>query len=360
MMREHKWMSLDDVLRAIPAMAAEEISQVARGVQHSDQTKEGFLEAYMAAEGSPKKMRKRDTGYKSHPWSQRRRQFLSRHLAQISQGTEKLWDEKGEPTRRHLALVAWAYTPQPKKLRKWLHTQPSLDDGVWLQGVGDIPSKLSRKYAKENPQDLPLISLDASPVIPQDMPYRDWYRAEHLDWCYHTDLSEGGLVGQDELFQTVDPCLQELVGLLVEEGFATTPSCQAHYDDLQNLPQKYVRIKLDEMQVQGSGLPVLNVSTGEEFLWKDPEYHFPFSEDEFIALMSQPTIGYLGVLMPEEKAKSVVDATYPENVLVEAVDEISTDDGPMVMVEIRVDRKSLEDECETWVEITEIMEEALP
>ena len=115
-MREHKWMSLDDVLRAIPAIAAEEISQVARGVQHSDQTKEGFLEAYMAAEGSPKKMRKRDTGYKSHPWSQRRRQFLSRHLAQISQGTEKLWDEKGEPTRRHLALVAWAYTPLPSPL----------------------------------------------------------------------------------------------------------------------------------------------------------------------------------------------------------------------------------------------------
>jgi hypothetical protein len=52
------------------------------------------------------------------PWWQARREaFLARHLAQAKAHHEPLLDANGEPTRRHLALIMWAYSPDPAKLK---------------------------------------------------------------------------------------------------------------------------------------------------------------------------------------------------------------------------------------------------
>ncbi len=41
-------------------------------------------------------------------------------MAQVVKRREPLWEQDGSPTRRHLALVAWAYSPEPEKLTDWL------------------------------------------------------------------------------------------------------------------------------------------------------------------------------------------------------------------------------------------------
>ena len=120
-----------------------EVSKVARGIEPSSQTNEGWVQAYIATGGNPVAMSNRLTGRNDHEtWMDRRKQFLARHLEKVRRDNEPLW-RNGEPTRRHLALVAWGYSPTISKLQKWLKTQPSLASGEWKKGV---------KTLKKNPQ----------------------------------------------------------------------------------------------------------------------------------------------------------------------------------------------------------------
>lgn len=55
----------------------------------------------------------------SASWMARREAFIARHMAQLVSNDESLYDKKdGMPARRHLALVAWAFSPDPSGLRK--------------------------------------------------------------------------------------------------------------------------------------------------------------------------------------------------------------------------------------------------
>lgn len=152
-------MTLKEVLRAIPAMERDGVSKVARGKQESTQTREGFVEAYIATNGSINAMTKRLTGRNNHEsWSDRRDQFVSRHLEQMRKGDtyNNGWLPNGEPTRRHLGLMAWAYTSSPKRTAKWLKTQ----------------SKDWKRYVSNPAQQLPLFGyqdLDRYTNLPKDV-----------------------------------------------------------------------------------------------------------------------------------------------------------------------------------------------
>jgi hypothetical protein len=37
-------------------------------------------------------------------------------MAQLEDNREALFNKKGLPTRRHLALIMWAYSPVPKQI----------------------------------------------------------------------------------------------------------------------------------------------------------------------------------------------------------------------------------------------------
>lgn len=93
-------LSLRQIDRWLPLMKQWGVSSVAR-------SQRGFLTAYRRAGG--------DIGRMSEAWQARRIAFLDRHLAQVKQRGEPLWKD-GLPTRRHLALVAWAYSPTPGRL----------------------------------------------------------------------------------------------------------------------------------------------------------------------------------------------------------------------------------------------------
>jgi hypothetical protein len=72
-------------------------------------TPEGFTEVYI--KGSLDDMATINTTYR-----QRRTNFIKRHL----KSKAALWDSEGNPTRKHLALVAWAYSPTVPKLRRYI------------------------------------------------------------------------------------------------------------------------------------------------------------------------------------------------------------------------------------------------
>lgn len=53
-------------------------------------------------------------------WQEERERFIARHMAQVRKRKEALWMSDGLPTRRHMALIFWAYSPEPDRLRRLL------------------------------------------------------------------------------------------------------------------------------------------------------------------------------------------------------------------------------------------------
>jgi hypothetical protein len=92
-------MSLALAKRAEKVAAARGVSKVARSPR-------GFMAAWKRGEIDDY-------------WCRRRAAFLKRHVAQAAQSGEVMW-KNGQPTRRHLALVMWAWTPTPGRLAAWL------------------------------------------------------------------------------------------------------------------------------------------------------------------------------------------------------------------------------------------------
>lgn len=77
------------------------------GVSEVARSRSGFMGQYRRAGGDPNRL--------SDWWAQRRDNFVARHMAQVKTRKEPLWRD-GVPTRRHLALIMWAYSPTPGRL----------------------------------------------------------------------------------------------------------------------------------------------------------------------------------------------------------------------------------------------------
>lgn len=91
-----QWMPVDLMNEFVALAKRQGVSKVARGPG-------GFVPTYRAA-GRPQNM--------SEAWVSKRRGFIARHVAQ---GQKEGWWKNGHPTRRHLALIMWAYTPTPAR-----------------------------------------------------------------------------------------------------------------------------------------------------------------------------------------------------------------------------------------------------
>jgi hypothetical protein len=91
----HRFLPLATIARYEPLARKRGVSEVARGPS-------GFLPAYKRA-GAATKL--------SDYWRRKREAFIARHMAQVEERNEPLWDLDGRPSRRHLALIMWAYSP---------------------------------------------------------------------------------------------------------------------------------------------------------------------------------------------------------------------------------------------------------
>jgi len=87
------------------------------GVSEVARSPRGFLTSFKAAGGDLNRMGS-DPKF-GEDWRHRRENFIARHMGQINSRGEALWDGR-EPSRRHLALIAWAYTPDPQGVARWL------------------------------------------------------------------------------------------------------------------------------------------------------------------------------------------------------------------------------------------------
>jgi hypothetical protein len=106
--RHKKLLPLDLVQKFVPLMKKLGVSEVARSPR-------GFLSNYVRLYGRPAQMNER--------WIEKREGFIARHMAQLIANDESLY-KNGLPTRRHLALIAWAYSPDPTGLRKTVRNLP--------------------------------------------------------------------------------------------------------------------------------------------------------------------------------------------------------------------------------------------
>lgn len=93
---EYPWMPLDLVLAFEKVAADLGVSKVARSPK-------GFLKVYKE-------------GRIDDYWRKRRQNFIERHMAIVEKNNESLW-KNGYPTRRHLALIMWAYSPDLERLK---------------------------------------------------------------------------------------------------------------------------------------------------------------------------------------------------------------------------------------------------
>lgn len=93
-----------------PLVLKAERVAAARGVSAVARSRRGFLTAWKEGRLDPW-------------WFARREAFVKRHLAQARVRSEPLW-KNGEPTRRHLALIMWAYSPTPARFKAWAKRLP--------------------------------------------------------------------------------------------------------------------------------------------------------------------------------------------------------------------------------------------
>lgn len=95
---------------ALSLVSAFEPAARQRGVSEVARSPRGFLAAYRRAGGDWRRL--------PASWVAKRDGFVARHLAQLEGRGEPLVDDEGMPTRRHLALIMWAYSPVGTRLRR--------------------------------------------------------------------------------------------------------------------------------------------------------------------------------------------------------------------------------------------------
>lgn len=112
-------MALSDISFWEPLAERWRVSEVARGKRRPElrgkmprDWPRSFMLVYKRAGGKITRM--------PEWWQKERERFIARHMAQVRRQNETLWRADGLPTRRHLALIFWAYSPDPGRLRRLL------------------------------------------------------------------------------------------------------------------------------------------------------------------------------------------------------------------------------------------------
>lgn len=117
--RSPPYLPLDVVERYVAEARDRGVSEVARSSR-------GFLEQYRRAGGDPANL--------TEDWRSKRDAFVARHMAQVRSGQESLI-EHGRPSRRHLALIMWAYSPHPSSLPERLNPNAANRWGVDVRAL---------------------------------------------------------------------------------------------------------------------------------------------------------------------------------------------------------------------------------
>lgn len=97
-MSRYRFLPLSVIDRFVAEARARGVSMVARSGR-------GFLTAYRRAGGNPRNL--------PLTWQTKRDAFIARHMAQ---GRRESLGTGGSLSRRHLALIMWAYSPRGRRV----------------------------------------------------------------------------------------------------------------------------------------------------------------------------------------------------------------------------------------------------
>lgn len=124
---DYPYMKLADIELLVPLMELEGVSEEARSGS-------GFLTAYKKAKGAPARLAEvsKKDGKERWWWWNKREGFNKRHIEQVDEKKrngikEELWLDGSKygldemPSRRHLAFVAWAWTPHANKMQSFIN-----------------------------------------------------------------------------------------------------------------------------------------------------------------------------------------------------------------------------------------------
>lgn len=119
-------------------------------------------------------------------------------------------------------------------------------------------------------------------VAPDGFADKDWYEPMRngVSWFYHRPRSRRSRVTPEVLDATLDAVLRPVVYAARDMGLDTLPSCGGHSVSPFYAVRLYLQLKRDSADVRGLGLPLVNVETGEELLWRDPHYVLPWRDVE--------------------------------------------------------------------------------
>jgi len=131
-----------------------------------------------------------------------------------------------------------------------------------------------------------------------------WFYANRL-WYYHRPGTDEEIIASPRFYQLVDPELRDLCHLLNEAGLRTMPSCQGHSYPRERFENIWRELERELPQITGEGLIVRDCETDREFLFRDPGYRLPWEEfeDFYHAAGEHQGVGYIGILVPSERAE---------------------------------------------------------
>ena len=112
-----------DIINKYEKLADEyKVSLVTRGLKESSTSDTGFLVVYRKIGGKKNKNKLKDIPVKKVKpngvdWYRKRDVQIKAKMAQINKQNLNLFDDNNQPTRIHLNLIMWAFSPVPKKLK---------------------------------------------------------------------------------------------------------------------------------------------------------------------------------------------------------------------------------------------------
>lgn len=115
------------VIAYLPMIDKFGVSRVARGLQKSTATNKGFTQVFL----SNKSLSSRAT--KNETWDERRINYLKRHLKAGKR--TPLYNLDGSPSRYHLSLIAWAFSPNPRGLKRYMKSE-NLNNSLFNKYLG--------------------------------------------------------------------------------------------------------------------------------------------------------------------------------------------------------------------------------
>ncbi|XP_034235464.1 uncharacterized protein LOC117641866 [Thrips palmi] len=77
-----------------------------------------FLQVYEEADGDLKKLRVKKVDGADTTWDIHRNRNLKPLVEKLNKDNEPLYTSKGQPSKQHLALIVWGYSPEAGKVKK--------------------------------------------------------------------------------------------------------------------------------------------------------------------------------------------------------------------------------------------------